>query len=150
MANSIFLSLSSSINPSRSIFSRNVTIKVTRSTSKINAVVWKRGESYSNWDYLEFGCITMVTLRDRCSFRCNFVVLFHTRVLNAFWRTKDVFKLKVILIATAGSANFVLKISRINLINVLLFQCYFRRMDWKLFEMGPISFLSVGFATRVT
>ena len=23
-------------------------------------------------------------------------------------------------------------------------------MDWKLVEMGPISFLSVGFATRVT
>ena len=40
---------------------------------------------------------------------------------------------KVILITTAGSANVVLKISRINLMNVLSFQCYFRSNGLKLF-----------------
>ena len=36
---------------------------------------------------------------------------------------------KVILLATAGSATNVLKISQIILINDSSFQCYFRRMD---------------------
>ena len=57
---------------------------------------------------------------------------------------------KVILITTAGSANFVLEISRIILINDSSFQCYFRSYALKLFEMGRFSFLSVGFVTRVT
>ena len=34
----------------------------------------------------------MVTRGDRCSLRCNRVVLFYTRVLSAFWRTKNVFE----------------------------------------------------------
>ena len=58
---------------------------------KIN-VILVCGESYRNRDYLEFGCVAMVTLRDRCSLCCKFVVLFYTRVLSAFWRTKDVFR----------------------------------------------------------
>ena len=86
----------------------------------------------------------MVTLTDRCSSRCNLVVLFHTRVLGAFWRTKDVFESH--LIATAGSANVVLKISQIILINDLSS----RSNRLKLFEIGRVSFLSVGFVTRVT
>ena len=36
---------------------------------------------------------------------------------------------KIILLATAGSVNVVLKISQTILINDLSFQCYFRRMD---------------------
>ena len=84
MANSIFLCLSSSINPSRSVFSRNVTIWLTRSTFKIKAVIRIQGQSYRNWDYLRFGCVAMVTLTDRCSLRCNLGVLFYTRVLSAF------------------------------------------------------------------
>ena len=90
----------------------------------------------------------MVTLTGRCSSRCNLVFLFHTRVLSAFWRTKDVFESH--LIATAGSANVVLKISQIILINDLSFRCYFRSNRLKLFEIGRVSFLSVGFVTRVT
>ena len=90
----------------------------------------------------------MVTLTDRCSSRCNLVVLLHTRVLSAFWRTKDVFESH--LIATAGSANVVLKISQIILIIDLSFRCYFRSNRLKLFEIGRVSFLSVGFVTRVT
>ena len=86
----------------------------------------------------------MVTLTDRCSSRCNLVVLLHTRVLSAFWRTKDVFESH--LIATAGSANVVLKISQIILINDLSS----RSNRLKLFEIGRVSFLSVGFVTRVT
>ena len=86
----------------------------------------------------------MVTLTDRCSSRCNLVFLFHTRVLSAFWRTKDVFESH--LIATAGSANVVLKISQIILINDLSS----RSNRLKLFEIGRVSFLSVGFVTRVT
>ena len=76
----------------------------------------------------------MVTLTDRCSSRCNLVVLFHSRVLSAFWRTKDVFESH--LIATAGSANVVLKISQIILINDLSFRCYFRSNRLKLFEIS--------------
>ena len=83
------ISLSSNIDPSKAVSSENVTI--TRST-KIKAVIRKRGESHRNRDYLEFGCVAMVTLRDRFSLRCNRVVLFYTRVLGAFWRKKDVFE----------------------------------------------------------
>ena len=74
----------SSIDPSRSVFSRNVTIWLTRSTFKIKAVIQIQGQSYHNWDYLRFGCVAMVTLKDRCSLRCNLGVLFYTRVLSAF------------------------------------------------------------------
>ena len=84
------ISLSSNIDPSKAVSSENVTI--TRSTSKIKAVIRKRGESHRNRDYLEFGCVAMVTLRDRCSLRYNRVVLVYTRVLSAFWRKKDVFE----------------------------------------------------------
>ena len=82
--------MSSNIDPSKAVSSENVTI--TRSTSKIKAVIRKRGESHRNRDYLEFGCVAMVTLRDRCSLRYNRVVLVYTRVLSAFWRKKDVFE----------------------------------------------------------
>ena len=55
------------------------------------------------------------------------VLLISIRMPCAFWRTKDA--LKVILIATVGSTNVVLKISRIILINDSSFQCYFGRME---------------------
>ena len=52
----------------------------------------KKKTIYGNRDYLEFGCVATVTLRDRCSLRCNLVVLFYTRALCALGRTKDVFR----------------------------------------------------------
>ena len=58
----------------------------------MEAVIRIQGESYRSRDYLEFGCVSMVTLKYRCSLCCNLVVLFYTRVLCAFWRTKDVFE----------------------------------------------------------
>ena len=58
---------------------------------KIN-VILVCGESYRNRDYLEFGSVAMVTLRDWCSLRVNLVILFYTRALCTFGKTKDVFR----------------------------------------------------------
>ena len=61
--------------------------------------------------------------------RCNLDVLFYTRVLILAPSGGQKMFQKVILIATEGSANVVLKISQAILINDSSFQCYFRRMD---------------------
>ena len=61
----------------------------------------------------------MVTLTDRCSSRCNLVVLFHTRVLSAFWRTKNVFESH--LIATAGSAGSAGSAKSLKLFSLMIY-----------------------------
>ena len=68
----------------------------------------------------------MVTLIDRC-----YVVIVSFYFILACLAPSGGQKMfsKVILIATEGPANVVLKISQAILINDSSFQCYFRRMD---------------------
>ena len=68
----------------------------------------------------------MVTLIDRC-----YVVILTFYFILACLAPSGGQKMfsKVILIATEGLVNVVLKITQAILINDSAFQCYFRRMD---------------------